>query len=322
MQMSSIARAHKIIIRGFVACCLSMSFALAQQPAGGWRVDDSDGDIRVDFFDKGATQPDADPLLNFSCDRLNATVRGLYRTPTSSLVETAQSGTLVLQLTGAQAKAVIPIYGTQAPGEEAIGLEAPLTPDLATVLSARDLLLEFPDLRIRVDARGVQALSKLISSCPKASVISAGDMKQYRTYLDANGGFSIDIPTRLFRLVNADRNGRRYRAETDGADLTIAILNNALEQGVDAAYSRALADRTIVAAPNYKAKGKGFFVISGKNKDRIVYYKSLLTCDASTWVSLRLEYNDASKENFESIVTRVSQSFTPRVTAEGTAPCK
>jgi hypothetical protein len=320
--MSSIASARKMLAGGFLACCLSMGFALAQQPAEGWRVDDSDGYIRVGFFDKGAAQPDADPLLSFSCDRLNATVTGFYRTRTSSLVEAAQSGTLALQLAGAQAKAAIPTYGTQAPGEEVVGFEAPLTSDLATVLSARDLVLEFPDLRISVDANGVQALSKLISSCPKAPVISAGDMKQYRTYLNANGGFGVDIPTRLFRLLNADRNGRRYQTETGGADLTIAVFNNALEQNVGAGYARALADRTIVAAPSYKAKGKDFFVISGKTKNRIVYYKSLLTCNASIWASLRLEYDEASKESFDPVVTRVSQSFTPREAADGTALCE
>jgi hypothetical protein len=320
--MSSIARSRKILVGGVLACCLSMSFALAQQPSGEWRADDNDGEIRVGFFDKGATQPDTDPLLSFSCDRLNATVTGFYRTRTSSLFEAAQSGTLALQLAGAGAKAAIPIYGTQAPGEEAVGLEAPLTSDLASVLSARDLVLEFPDLRINVDENGVQALSKMISSCPQAPVISAVDMKQYRTYLNANGGFGVDIPTRLFRLVNANRNGRRYQTETGGADLTITVFNNALEQDVGAAYTLALADHAIVAAPSYKAKGKDFFVISGKAKNRIVYYKSLLTCNASIWASLRLEYDEASKESFDPVVTRVSQSFTPRVTADGTALCE
>ena len=321
--MPSTTWSHKSFIAGVIACCLVPGLALAQQAAGEWRLDDSDGGIRVGYFDRNAAQPDdADPLLNLSCDPLNATLTGFYRTRTPSLVEAAQAGTLALQLTAAQAKVAIPAYATQAPGEDAVGFEAPFTPDLAAALGAPDLLLEFPDLRVVVDANGVQALSKLMSSCPQAPVLSAGDMKQYRTYLNANGGFGVDIPTRMFRLVSGDRNGRSYRSETGKAELTLGVYSNALEQDVTAAYASALADRTIVASPSYKAKGKDFFVISGKAKGRIVYYKSLLTCNASVWASLRLEYDESSKEDFDPVLTRMSQSFTPRIAADGTALCE
>ncbi|MDP1906843.1 MAG: hypothetical protein Q8K85_00985 [Hyphomicrobium sp.] len=319
--MPSGAWSHKILIGGVLACCLARGLALAQQ-AGEWRLDDSDGEIRVGYFDKSAAQPDADPLLSFSCDSLNASLTGFYRTRTPSVVEAAQAGNLALQLTAPQAKAAIPAYATQAPGEDAVGFQAPFTADLAAVLGASDLVLDLADLSVRVDATGVQALTKLAASCPQAAALSAGDMKQFRTYVDAGSGFVVDIPVRMFRLVAADRNGRRYRSEAGAADLTLGIYNNALEQNVGAAYAAALADRTIVAAPSYKAKGKDFFVISGKAKGRIVYYKSLLTCNASVWASLRLEYDESSKQDFDAVLTRMSQSFTPRIAADGTALCE
>lgn len=128
--MPNMSWSHKSFIAGVIACCLVPGLAHAQQAAGEWRLDDSDGGIRVGYFDKSAAQPDdADPLLNLSCDPLNATLTGFYRTRTPSLVEAAQAGTLALQLTAAQAKAAIPAYATQAPGEDAVGFEAPFTPD-------------------------------------------------------------------------------------------------------------------------------------------------------------------------------------------------
>jgi hypothetical protein len=321
--MPSRTWSHKIFIAGALAwCCLSSGLALAQQAAGEWRLDDSDGDVRVGYFDRNAAQPDADPLLNLSCDPLNATLTGFYRTRTPSVVEAAQAGTLALQITAPQAKAVIPAYATQAPGEDAVGFEAPFTPDVASALGARDLVLTLADLRNDVDANGAQALAKLASSCPQAPVLSAGDMKQYRTYLNVNGGFAVDIPARLFRLASADRNGRFYRSETGNAELTVAAYGNALEQDVAKAYASALADRSIVVSPTYKAKGKDFFVISGKAKGRIVYVKSLLTCDGSVWASLRLDYDESSKQDFDPVLTRMSQSFTPRIAADGTALCE
>jgi hypothetical protein len=321
--MPSRAWSHKILIGGLLACCgVAAGSVLAQQTAGEWRLDDADGVIRVGFFDKSAAQPDTDPLLSFSCDSLNASLTGFYRPPTPSPVEAAQAGTLALQLSGAQARVAVPAYATQAPGEEAVGFQAPFTADLAAVLGASDLVLDLADLSVRVDATGVQALTKLAASCPQAAVLSAGDMKQFRTYVDAGNGFVVDIPARMFRLVAADRNGRRYRSEAGAADLTLGIYNNALEQNVGAAYAAALADRTIVAAPSYRAKGKDFFVISGKAKGRIVYFKSLLTCKGSVWASLRLEYDESSKDSFDPVVTRISQSFTPRFDADGAALCE
>ena len=319
--MPNMSRARPSFIAGVIACCLATGLASAQ-PAGEWRLDDSDGAIRVGYFDKSAAQPEADPLLSLSCDALNATLTGFYRTPAASMIDAAQAGTLALQLTAPQASAAIAAYATQAPGEEAVGFEAPFTPDLAAALGAGDLALTLADLRIGVDANGAQALAKLASSCPQAAVLSAGDMKQYRTYLNVNGGFAVDIPARMFRLASADRNGRYYRSETGKAELTVAAYTNALEQDVAKAYASALADGSIVASPTYKAKGKDFFVISGKAKGRIVYVKSLLTCNGSVWASLRVDYDEASKHDFDPVLTRMSQSFTPRLAADGTALCE
>jgi len=320
--MPNMTWSHKILVSGLLAwCCLSSGLASAQQ-AGEWRLDDSDGAVRVGYFDRSAAQPDADPLLGLSCDAQNATLTGFYRTPAPSMIDAAQAGTLALQLTAPQAKAAIAAYATQAPGEEAVGFEAPFTPDVAAALGARDLVFALADVRIGVDANGAQALAKLASSCPQAAVLSAGDMKQYRTHLNANGGFAVDIPVRLFRLASADRNGRNYRSETGKAELTLAVYANALEQDVAKAYASALAGRSIVASPTYKAKGKDFFVISGKAKGRIVYVKSLLTCNGSVWASLRLDYDESSKQDFDSVLTRMSQSFTPRLAADGTALCE
>ncbi len=295
---------------------VSPFWALAQSQAGEWRVEDNDGDIQVSYSDKAI----ADPVLIFSCDYLNAALSGVYRSRASAAA--VKSGTLTLQFTGAQSKAAIPIHRTLAPGEEAVGFETPFTSDLAAVLAEKELVIELENLRIGVDASGADALSKLISSCPEAPALSAGDMNQYRTYVHRTDGFSVDIPTRLFRLVNTDRNGRSYRTDTGNATLTILDFINALDQGVNGAYTRALADRKIVATPSYKAKGENFFVISGKTKNRIVYYKQLLTCDGSKWISLRIEYDYTSRGFFDSIVTRVSQSFAPRLDADGTALCE
>jgi hypothetical protein len=304
-----------------LACCIATFSALAQQPVRGWRVDETGGEIQVNF-DNGTAQPDDGPLLTLSCDKLNATVKGLYRTRASSLIQTAQSGTLALQATGAGSKATFPAYLTRAPGEEAIGFEAPLTFALAAVLGARDLVLDLPDLRIIADASGVQAMSQLISACPEAPMDVASDKDQYRPYLSATAGFGVDIPTRMFRLVTADRNGRNYQSELGRTSLDILAFNNALEENVDAAFNRAIADPTIVAAPNYRHKGKNFFVISGNNGKRIVYYNALLTCDGSAWVSLRLEYDETSRNSLDPIVTRMSHSLTPRTAADGTALCE
>jgi hypothetical protein len=304
-----------------LACCVAAFSALAQQQARGWRINESGGEIRVNF-DNGAAQPDDGPLLTLACDKLNATVNGLYRTRASSLIQKAQSGTLALRATGAGNKVTLPAYLTRAPGEEAIGFEAPLTLEVATVLGARDLVLELPDLRITADASGVQAMSQLISACPEAPTDVASDKDQYRPYLNAAAGFGVDIPMRLFRLTAADRNGRNYQSEFGRTSIDILIFTNALEEDVGAAFNRAIADPTIVAAPNYKHKGKSFFVISGKNGKRIVYYKALLTCDGSVWVSLRLEYNETSEESLDPIVTRMSHSLTPRTAADGTTLCQ
>ena len=96
-----------VLIGGLLGGWLSCGLAFAQ-PAGEWRLDDSDGNIRAVYFDKRNAPADADPLLTLSCDRLNATLTGFYRNDSSALVDAARSGSLVLQLAAPQAKAALP----------------------------------------------------------------------------------------------------------------------------------------------------------------------------------------------------------------------
>lgn len=310
---------HKLSIAALLASCLATGVAFAQQGAGEWRLDESDGAIRAGYFIRN-TAPDAEPLLILSCDRLNASLTGFYRNDTPALIDAARAGSLTLQFVAPQAKAAIPAYAAQAPGEDAIGFEAPFTPELAAALGARDLTLTIESSRIGVDAAGASALAKLAASCPLAAAVPGA--MQYRTYVDANGGFSVDIPARLFRLANADRNGRGYVAQVGNAELMLSVYANALEQDIAKAYAAALADKSIVAAPTYKTRGKDFFVISGKTQGRIVYVKSLLTCNGSVWTSLRLDYDEAAKADYDAVLTRMAQSFTPRTDADGKPLCE
>lgn len=133
----------------------------------------------------------------------------------------------------------------------------------------------------------------------------------YRTYRNARFDYSISYPRDLLvpqgEAVNGD--GQRFLSRDGRAEMAVYGSNNSLDQTLQQVYSQETArssehpDRTVT----YQVIKRDWFVVSGTENGRIFYQKTLLR--NGVFKTFRIEYDDAQKQVFNPVTTRIANSF-------------
>ncbi len=136
-----------------------------------------------------------------------------------------------------------------------------------------------------------------------SSVSFAGE---YATYYNGRFGFSVSYPS-VLEMGTAPENddGRRFY-DGQGFVLTVYGSHNIAGLNVKGAAEAA---REYFDTVTYEAVRKRWFVLSGFRGDSIVYWKQWVGADFLN--SLLMEYPREKKKEYDSMVGKISGSFTP-----------
>jgi len=125
-------------------------------------------------------------------------------------------------------------------------------------------------------------------------------------------GAAAEIPAQGFDALPEPENGdgRTWESRTDGG--TIALYGGFIVVAPDFESFRAWreeAERDNGTGITYRAGGKTWFVISGRNGTRIVYERVEIACGGEAFVAIRFDYPAASAKRWDPIVKRGAASL-------------
>lgn len=130
--------------------------------------------------------------------------------------------------------------------------------------------------------------------------------ESFKNYVNARYGLSLAIPAELGMDASpANSDGQRF---SDGKGFSIAAYgsNNVLDETLTAEMDT---HKTYFDKITYKAKGSGWFVLSGYKDADILYIKVFVGSKSKN--HLRIQYPAAKAEMYSAIVSTVSASFKP-----------
>ena len=287
------------------------------ETAGRWQADDADKPTQLSFA--SAARAD-DPELFVFCDRANTELRLLYRKLPSEDVERRgeQPGALDGSLVAGGQTRPLPGFLSRAPEATGIGYDVLVTANSLALFTAADLKLRFPGFDIAAPGDGL--LARFVAACPSVSTVfeAAG----WRRRFNLQAGFAVDLPVGLFRLSEADRTGRFYRDGPGHASLQVTTAINQGELAPRDALRQTSRDKDVVTKVATSGSGADFFTLSGTRGSRAVALKALLTCERSTWVTVRLEYDPSARAQVEPLFARIAQSLTAEGGFDGLTACE
>jgi len=226
---------------------------------------------------------------------------------------------LDLTLTGGGRSITVEGYTTLAPEGASSSYEAPRSEELLAILAAPDLAITAPSLSLR--GAGTVVLGDFVRACPAVASLGAGDKQGWGTLTSRVAGYRLQIPRRLFRIVQGDRFGRLYESDIGHARLQVASQVNALEQTLDAAVRMGTIELPALDKKTYQAATKDWIAVSGLSGKSIVYFKARTTCDDANFVSFRLSYDEAARETFDPVAARISKSLDTNTLSDGSPLC-
>lgn len=142
------------------------------------------------------------------------------------------------------------------------------------------------------------------------SVLTSGRVQNdYRTYHNARFDYRISYPAILVAQGEAENgDGQKFLSSDSRAEMLVYGVHNSLNQSLRQLYesessTKVHADRRIT----YQVIKRDWFVVSGIEGGRIFYQKTLFR--NGVFKTFRIEYDEAAKQIFNPITTRIALSF-------------
>jgi len=144
------------------------------------------------------------------------------------------------------------------------------------------------------------------------AVLTAGQIRHnYRTYHNSRFDYSISYPADILipqgEAINGD--GQKFFSRDRRTEMLVYGSHNSLDQTLKQVYEGQISRRS--EHPNriitYKVLKHDWFVVSGIEDDRIFYQKTFLR--NNVFKTFRIEYHEGDKQLFNSITSRISNSF-------------
>ncbi len=132
----------------------------------------------------------------------------------------------------------------------------------------------------------------------------------WKTYRNARLGTTIEYPADRFipTPVPENSDGQRFIA-TDGAEFTVAAINNVFNQNLAGLETSVLRGRALDERIRYRDKGSNWLVVSGTRGDAIFYERHLLSHRGGIINDFEILFPARLKRLYDPIVTRMSRSF-------------
>ena len=135
---------------------------------------------------------------------------------------------------------------------------------------------------------------------------------EWTTYSNPRFGVSIDVPPGFVNDVPEPENGDGITFHSVDGKAELLVWGNNLVEGDFAAdgKSRLQGEKDEGWDVSYqKESGNAWNVYSGSMSGRIMYARSLASCQGTQVVHFRIEYSEAQKKDYDTVVARLSKSL-------------
>ena len=146
----------------------------------------------------------------------------------------------------------------------------------------------------------------LLSFLALAPSVGRGRAEEFQRYCNGRFGFCVDYPMHFAmesEPVNGD--GRRIH-DAKGFLMIAAAINKVTDDNLESEMQSKTYDFDQIT---YRTQGENWFVLSGRKRVRILYYKTYISSEVFNHLSLK--YPVSMKKEYNPIVTRISRSFVP-----------
>jgi hypothetical protein len=144
---------------------------------------------------------------------------------------------------------------------------------------------------------------------------AAQPQSDWTIYRNQRFGFSLSYPRNVFEVERASQagDGVVFRARHADARLLAGALINS-DHHTLASYQQFVARKSYADYRiTYQPRGRSWFVLSGKNDDKIFYEKVVFSCAGRLINSFALVYPADQRNTFDRIVERAEASFAPGI---------
>jgi hypothetical protein len=134
---------------------------------------------------------------------------------------------------------------------------------------------------------------------------------EWTVYSNPRFGASVDIPPGFVNDVPASENGDGlvFHSADGQAELLVWGGNLTDEDFKLDAEIRLNRELDYDWQVSYKKSGNDWSVYSGSQSGRIMYARSLSSCNGTQAVHFRIEYPEAQKKDYDAVVKRLSKSL-------------
>jgi len=129
--------------------------------------------------------------------------------------------------------------------------------------------------------------------------------QNYNTYSNARFGYSISYPSNLLTPQGEAENGDGQVFKNNETELRVWGSNNALGRTLRQEFNANLNDYG--RGVTYKTLLKNGFVISGTQKGKIFYHKTIFNDDQ--FLTFTFFYPTSKRSVYDSIVSKIAKSF-------------
>ena len=139
-----------------------------------------------------------------------------------------------------------------------------------------------------------------------ASIISPALAQSYKKYCNGRFGFCVEYPANFGMEPAPTNNDGRAFYDGEGFRLSVSGINNIMDETLK---SEMISQEQNFDNISYRTSGSNWYVISGLKGNKIVYLKTFVGKRSIN--HLYISYPSQMKAEYESIVTRISRSFSP-----------
>jgi hypothetical protein len=135
---------------------------------------------------------------------------------------------------------------------------------------------------------------------------------EWTTYSNPRFGVSIDVPPRFVNDVAEPENGDGLTYHSVDGNTELLVWGNNLVDGDFAAdgKSRLQGEKDEGWDVSYqKQSGNAWNVFSGSKGGRIMYARSIASCQGTQALHFRIEYPEAQKKDYDPVVKRLGKSL-------------
>ena len=143
---------------------------------------------------------------------------------------------------------------------------------------------------------------------------AAGSTAAFKKYVNVRFGYEISYPEAIMLPQGEAENGdgQRFLSREGDVEMLVWGSNNALDETLKSNFQKDTKEKTREHPDKrvtYKRLKGNSYVVSGYIGDKVFYQKTMHIRDVDAFFTFYISYPITKKNNFDSVVSKISKSF-------------